>query len=111
LQAKPLNAAMQHSCVQRTKLLDSALESCGNMTKRWNRHSRMRQPSAAQTSSLPSLMMPCPACGGRMAYQGRRAIAPDLEDTVYACRNCGTELVRTSVRKAKSDATKPAEAA
>lgn len=49
-------------------------------------------------SSLPSLMMPCPVCVGRMAYHGRRAIAPDVEDTVYACKNCGAEVIRTSVR-------------
>jgi len=46
-----------------------------------------------------------------MAYQGRRAIAPDLEDTVYACGKCGAELVRTSVRQASSGQAKPAEAA
>ena len=62
----------------------------------------------APNSGLPSLMMPCPACAGRMAYQGRRAIAPDMEDTVYACGNCGAEVVRTSVRRA---GTNQAEAA
>jgi len=56
-------------------------------------------------------MMPCPACAGRMAYQGRRAIAPDMEDTVYACGNCGAEVVRTSVRRTSSDQAKAAEAA
>jgi hypothetical protein len=56
-------------------------------------------------------MMPCPACAGRMVYHGRRAIAADLEDTVYACRNCGAELVRTCVRSAKSGKAKPAAAA
>ena len=71
----------------------------------------MRHTSAVPNSGLPSLMMPCPACASRMVYQGRRAIAPDIEDTVYACRNCGTELIRTSVRSAKSDKTKSAEAA
>lgn len=65
----------------------------------------------APNSGLPSLMMPCPACAGRMAYQGRRAIAADMEDTVYACGNCGAEIVRTSVRRATSDQAKPAEAA
>ena len=58
---------------------------------------------AAPKSGLPSLMMPCPACAGRMAYQGRRAIAPDMEDTVYACGNCGAEVVRTSVRRTGTD--------
>ncbi len=53
---------------------------------------------AVPASSLPSLMMPCPVCGDRMVYQGRRAVGAELEDTVYACRSCGGELVRTSLR-------------
>jgi DNA-directed RNA polymerase subunit RPC12/RpoP len=61
-------------------------------------------------SSLPSLMMPCPVCAGRMVYQGRRVIAPDVEDTVYACKRCGAELIRTSVRTA-SEADKQKSAA
>jgi hypothetical protein len=73
----------------------------------------MRQAAAARApnSGLPSLMMPCPGCAGRMVYHGRRVIAADLEDTVYACRNCGAELVRTSIRSAKSGKAKPAAAA
>jgi hypothetical protein len=72
----------------------------------------MRQAAAtAPNSGLPSLMMPCPACAGRMVYHERRMIAADIEDTVYACRNCGAELVRTSVRSAKSAKAKPAAAA
>jgi len=59
----------------------------------------MRQ-KVAPASSLPSLMMPCPACAGRMTYHARRLIAPDVEDTIYACRRCGAELIRTSVRSA-----------
>ena len=63
----------------------------------------------APASSLPSLMMPCPVCAGRMTYNGRRLIAPDIEDTVYACRRCGAELIRTSVRSAsESDTQKTA---
>ena len=53
---------------------------------------------AVPSSSLPSLMMPCPVCAGRMVYSGCRVVAPDVEDTVYACKRCGAELVRTSVR-------------
>jgi hypothetical protein len=34
-----------------------------------------------------------------MAYSGRRMVAPDVEDTIYACRRCGAELIRTSVRQ------------
>jgi DNA-directed RNA polymerase subunit RPC12/RpoP len=35
-----------------------------------------------------------------MAYQGRHLIAPDVEDTVYACQRCGAELIRTTARAA-----------
>jgi predicted SprT family Zn-dependent metalloprotease len=59
----------------------------------------MRHHAASPASSLPSLMMPCPVCAGRMVYHGRRPIAVDIEDTVYACKRCGAELIRTSVCK------------
>jgi DNA-directed RNA polymerase subunit RPC12/RpoP len=36
-----------------------------------------------------------------MVYHGLRPVAPDVEDTVYACGRCGSELIRTSVRKMK----------
>ncbi len=62
----------------------------------------MRHQTSATRSSLPSLMMPCPVCAGRMVYHARRPIASDVEDTVYACRRCGTELIRTSVRQINS---------
>lgn len=60
----------------------------------------MRHPVAAPASSLPSLMMPCPVCAGRMVYSGRRVITRDIEDSVYACKRCGAELIRTSMRSA-----------
>jgi DNA-directed RNA polymerase subunit RPC12/RpoP len=67
---------------------------------------------ATPASSLPSLMMPCPVCAGRMVYHGRRPIGPELEDTVYACRRCGAEVIRTSVRQmAKAGTRKTAAAA
>jgi hypothetical protein len=56
------------------------------------------QVATPPISSLPSLMMPCPVCAGRMVYDGRRSISAELEDTVYACRRCGAEVIRTSVR-------------
>ena len=59
----------------------------------------MRNKAAVPASSLPSLMMPCPVCAGRMSYDGKRAVSAELEDTIYACRRCGAELIRTSVRK------------
>ena len=42
-------------------------------------------------------MMPCPVCAGRMVYHARRPISADVEDTVYACKRCGAELIRTTV--------------
>jgi hypothetical protein len=72
----------------------------------------MRHQAVAPASSLPSLMMPCPVCAGRMVFNGRRPVAADVEDTVYACRSCGAELIRTSVRKmAKPEAAQTPEAA
>jgi hypothetical protein len=34
-----------------------------------------------------------------MVYSERRPLGADVEDTVYACRRCGAELIRTSVRQ------------
>jgi DNA-directed RNA polymerase subunit RPC12/RpoP len=67
--------------------------------------------TASQSSSLPSLMMPCPVCAGRMVYSGRRPVAPDIEDTIYACKRCGAELIRTSARQtADAETRRPAAA-
>jgi DNA-directed RNA polymerase subunit RPC12/RpoP len=33
-----------------------------------------------------------------MVYHARRPITSEVEDTVYACRRCGAELIRTSTR-------------
>jgi len=72
----------------------------------------MRHQTVAPLSRLPSLMMPCPACAGRMVYQGRQKISAEIEDTIYACRRCGAELIRTSVCQAVQPApTKSAAAA
>jgi hypothetical protein len=68
----------------------------------------MRHQAVATASSLPSLMMPCPVCAGRMAYHGRRAVSAEIEDTVYACKSCGAELVRTSIRKAANSGAEAA---
>jgi len=38
-----------------------------------------------------------------MVYHGRRPIAADIEDTIYACRRCGAELIRTSMRSATNE--------
>jgi predicted RNA-binding Zn-ribbon protein involved in translation (DUF1610 family) len=45
-----------------------------------------------------------------MVYQTRRPISAEVEDTVYACRRCGAELIRTSVCQA-SRTDRSAEAA
>jgi hypothetical protein len=46
-----------------------------------------------------------------MVYHGRRPVAADIEDTVYACRRCGAELIRTSVRQTANTGTlRPAAA-
>jgi hypothetical protein len=72
----------------------------------------MRHQTVVPPSSLPSLMMPCPVCAGRMVYSTKRLISSDIEDTVYACRRCGAELIRTSVRQApRAGQIKSAEAA
>jgi hypothetical protein len=60
----------------------------------------MRQSAVSPLSSLPSLMMPCPVCAGRMVYHGPQSGGGEVEDTVYACRRCGAELIRSSVRAA-----------
>jgi len=31
-----------------------------------------------------------------MVYNSKRPISAELEDTVYVCRRCGAELIRTS---------------
>jgi hypothetical protein len=43
-----------------------------------------------------------------MAYNGRRLVAPDVEDTIYACRRCGAELIRTSVRQSSGQKSEAA---
>jgi hypothetical protein len=73
---------------------------------------RMRHPAVSTASSVPSLMMPCPVCAGRMVFHGHRPLTQDIEDTVYACRRCGAELIRTSPRRStKTGAAQAPEAA
>jgi hypothetical protein len=43
-----------------------------------------------------------------MAYHGWRAVSAEVEDTVYACRRCGAELVRSSIRKAANSGAEAA---
>ena len=53
---------------------------------------------ARPPSSLPSLMIPCPSCLGRMSFRSSSQTQPEpnLQDLVYACTECGAELVRTA---------------
>ena len=47
-----------------------------------------------------------------MVYHMSRPSFAEVEDTVYACRSCGAELIRTSVSKAPpATRVKSAEAA
>lgn len=55
---------------------------------------------AIVASSLPSLIIPCPHCLGRMVFRTIQTAERDLQDMVYACAQCGTELVRTTFRTA-----------
>lgn len=71
----------------------------------------MGHPTVVNPSSLPSLMMPCPVCAGRMVYKVCRPITAEVEDTVFACRQCGTELIRTTVCQTAPTRTKNARAA
>ena len=51
-------------------------------------------------SSLPSLIIPCPRCLGRMIFRSIRTMKTErnIQDMVYACEQCGTELLRTTYR-------------
>jgi len=46
-----------------------------------------------------------------MTFHARHQVTADVEDTVYACRNCGAELIRSSVRQPVRVAVDDAEAA
>ena len=48
-------------------------------------------------SYLPSLIMPCPSCGGRMPIKSVEPapFAAELDEVTHGCAPCGTELVRT----------------
>jgi len=45
--------------------------------------------------SLPLLMIPCPGCLGRMAFQSVSPSDRNRFEAVYGCQECGAELVRT----------------
>jgi DNA-directed RNA polymerase subunit RPC12/RpoP len=99
--------AMQQPRVHCTKLIDSGEERL-EIIKSEIARSPMRRQTVTPPSSLPSLMMPCPACAGRMVFHVRRPVTAEVEDTVYACRSCGTELIRTSVRQKSQNSAEAA---
>jgi hypothetical protein len=53
------------------------------------------------SSQLPSLIMPCPVCSGRLVFRAVTATKPpsELEDSEYACEGCGTQVIRTTLRR------------
>lgn len=57
----------------------------------------MQGPEVA-SSRLPSLIMPCPVCSGRLVFKGITVSEPpsDIEDRVHACERCGTQVIRTT---------------
>lgn len=60
----------------------------------------MRGLPIVVASSLPSLIIPCPRCALRMTYRATamEQAEPTFQDTIFACEQCGTEVVRTSFR-------------
>lgn len=62
------------------------------------------------SSQLPSLIMPCPVCTGRLVFKGVMATKPpsDVEDRVHACESCGAQVIRTTLRRSKTAETEAA---
>src|ERR1700759_4881549 len=58
-------------CLQRTKIIDSG-EKTAEITEMKKAVNRMLNKAVIPPSSLPSLMMPCPVCAGRMVYNTKR---------------------------------------
>ncbi len=56
-------------------------------------------------SALPSLIIPCPRCGGRLTATAAKPLTltaeavelPGLENIAHGCTRCGTELIRTII--------------
>jgi hypothetical protein len=82
--------------MQRTKSLDSGAPAARNGVQRAPGIDMLKR--VVPPSSLPSLIMPCPYCGHRMvvtSIEPAVSAEADLEDVTHACKQCGTELVRT----------------
>jgi hypothetical protein len=82
-------------CVHCTKKLDSAGGEALNCAQTQSVGDMERRPP--RTSYLPSFLIPCPYCGGRMTVISISStmFAADLEDITHGCKHCGTELTRT----------------
>jgi len=61
--------------------------------------------SKGAPSALPSLIIPCPRCGGRLTAGPIKRVklmatateSTGLEDIAHGCAGCRTELVRTVI--------------
>ena len=59
----------------------------------------------APLSALPSLIIPCPRCGGRLTATAAKPLTfraepvelPGFADIAHGCARCGTELIRTTI--------------
>jgi len=67
-------------------------------------------PQKLAASQLPSLIMPCPVCTGRLVFKGITATRPpsEVEDHVHACERCGAQVIRTTRRASKPANTEAA---
>jgi hypothetical protein len=76
------------------------------VTLRVRAEALMHRPKAA-SSQLPSLIMPCPVCTGRLVFQAVTPTKPpsELEDHVHACERCGTQVIRTTLCRAAATKT------
>jgi hypothetical protein len=54
----------------------------------------------APPSYLPSMLLPCPSCGGRITIKSAEpdAIDKDLQNITHQCAHCSTQLIRTIIR-------------
>jgi hypothetical protein len=69
----------------------------------------MQNRRATSRSQLPSFLIPCPHCGGRMAMKMIKPVffADDLEEITHVCDGCGSELSRTARLPAKPHGQAP----
>ena len=80
------------------KFIDSASSGASNAVMAALRNHAFK----GTLSALPSLIIPCPRCGGRLTATSVKpamfmADSADLEDIAHGCARCGTELIRTVI--------------